>query len=236
VLIVHFEAPFLIPSQKELDELEKQVTEDEAELAEEKAQYESERLIEFCNELGSDLVCLPYFFYTSQDLTLTLLQFAIDAPAIMQTFTSFSEVSERVEAEALQLALSLPSLESEEPLQAFGAMMDKLGRLLEQASTLENSIQRLTEQSTTMTKSLPSFKPETHPEEASATGEDQNAVKKIQLTDDTSWGRDQIIGVFTACLPVLRARVANLSTAQELIDSAQENFSLALRMESMGIE
>lgn len=42
--------------------------------------------------------------------------------------------------------------------------------------------------------------------------------------------------VFAACLPVLRARMANLDMALELIDSAQENLSISLRMENLGID
>lgn len=180
----------------------------------------------------------PLPFYTDQNLILSL-QFAKEAPAIMQSFTSFGEVCERVEAEALQLAMSSPSIESEEPLHAFSAMMDKLEKLQKQGSQLESSIMRLTEQSSAFSNSLPSVKSETLLAETNATvgeGETQDAGKIQQLTEDANWGRDQLIGVFAACLPVLRARVANLSMAQELIDSAQENFSLALRMESMGIE
>ena len=45
----------------------------------------------------------------------------------------------------------------------------------------------------------------------------------------------QIVGVFAACLPLLRARIANLTLAQELIDGVLENASLSLRMESMGL-
>jgi hypothetical protein len=46
--------------------------------------------------------------------------------------------------------------------------------------------------------------------------------------------REQIISIFAACLPVLKARIANLSMAQDLVDSALENASLSLQMESLG--
>ena len=48
--------------------------------------------------------------------------------------------------------------------------------------------------------------------------------------------RSQILGVFSACLPVIRARISNLAMAQDLIDGAQENLSISLRMESLGME
>jgi hypothetical protein len=62
----------------------------------------------------------------------------------------------------------------------------------------------------------------------------------IKLTNtpeesDASTVHSQVAGVFAACLPILRARIANLSLAQELVDSVLENASLSLRMESMGL-
>ncbi|KAF5364069.1 hypothetical protein D9756_000163 [Leucocoprinus leucothites] len=206
--------PTADPLQKELDDLERQVTQDETALADEKVRYDSERLIEFCDELGSNL-------------------FAKEAPAVMQSFMSFGEICERVEAEALQLAMTTPSLESEEPLQVYSAMMDKLDELQEQASKLESSILRLTKSASGTTSSTHSLEQESLPN-ASA-DKDHDDKEKEQLAEDAVTAREQIIGVFAACLPVLRARKANLSMAQELIDSAQENFSLALRMESLGI-
>lgn len=48
--------------------------------------------------------------------------------------------------------------------------------------------------------------------------------------------RSQIQGLFSACLPVIRARMSNLAMAQDLIDGAQENLSISLRMESLGMD
>lgn len=52
---------------------------------------------------------------------------------------------------------------------------------------------------------------------------------------DASEAHSQVSNVFASCLPVIRARIANLSLAQDLIDTALENMSLSLRMESMGL-
>lgn len=138
----------------------------------------------------------------------------------MQSFTTFGEICETIEAETLQLAMATPNLESEEPLQVYNAMMDRLNDLQEQASELEYSILSLTESN--ITSPVLVVSPEV------------GVIKNEK--EDTNSAREQIIGVFVACLPVLRARKANLTMAQELIDSAQENLSLALRMESMGID
>jgi hypothetical protein len=119
-------------------------------------------------------------------------------------------------------------------------MIDNLDELQEQASKLESSILRLTKSST----ALPAIASGNH-QGSSTTGFDteKDSDNDVQVEEtreknmeDADSAKAQIMGVFTACLPVLRARMANLSMAQELIESAQENFSLALRMESMGIE
>jgi hypothetical protein len=52
---------------------------------------------------------------------------------------------------------------------------------------------------------------------------------------DPDTARSQILGVFSACLPVIRARISNISMAQDLIDGALENLSISLRMESLGL-
>lgn len=156
----------------------------------------------------------------------------------MQSFMTFSETSERIEAEALQLAMSTPSLDSEEPLGLFSAMMDNLDELQEQASEIQSAILRLTSASSTAVGEdlKPSSSRAIKDEADLGAGHEEDGETKQKPTQDADSARAQILGVFEACLPVLRARIANLSMAQELIDSAQENFSLALRMESMGID
>jgi len=149
----------------------------------------------------------------------------------MQSFMAFGEICEHTEAETLQLAMAEPSLESEEPLQMYNAMMDRLDNLQEQASELESSILSLTESNITTSTPLV-FVDTMAPSQVGTTSADN---KKAEM-EDTNPAREQIMSVFMACLPVLRARKANLTMAQELIDSAQENLSLALRMESMGID
>lgn len=91
--------------------------------------------------------------------------------------------------------------------------------LHDQATTLQESITKLTERPLESTAENSSSKPET----------------TSTTTPEVTSARSQVSGVFAACLPVLRARLANLSMAQELIDSALENASLSLRMESMGL-
>lgn len=154
---------------------------------------------------------------------------------MMQSFMTFSEESERVEAEALQLAMNTPSLESEEPLKAYNDMMDNLGELLQQAEDLRSAIQRLA-----MTTNVPEDEVQSSSSSSAKPDGDHNTggapEPQQKPGQETDSARAQILGVFQACLPVLGARIANLSMAQELIDSAQENFSLSLRMEDMGIE
>ena len=63
----------------------------------------------------------------------------------------------------------------------------------------------------------------------------ESLIIKLTNMDDTSAVHSQVVGVFAACLPILHARISNLSLAQELVDSVLENASLSLRMESMGL-
>ncbi|KAF7775692.1 hypothetical protein Agabi119p4_4085 [Agaricus bisporus var. burnettii] len=201
------------PMKKEQHESEPSVAKEDTPIDREKPRYDNERTIKFSDELASDT-------------------FIKEAPGLMQSFMTFSENSERVEAEALRLATSTPSLESEEPLSVYNAMMDKLGELLQQAERIQSAIQRLAMKSAGSggdDRTSPSETDKNH----DADGEQEHRPKLGQETDSA---RAQILGVFQACLPVLSARIANLSMAQELIDNAQENFSLALRMEDMGID
>jgi len=52
---------------------------------------------------------------------------------------------------------------------------------------------------------------------------------------EANMAREQIISIFAACLPVIKARIANLSLAQDLVDSNLENASLSLQLKSLGI-
>ncbi|KAF9462016.1 hypothetical protein BDZ94DRAFT_1310037 [Collybia nuda] len=135
--------------------------------------------------------------------------FAKEAPSIMQTFMSHGDACAQLEAEALQLATQ-GAIEPDEdaPLQVYNEMLDNLDTLHTEAVELESSILRLTSQ---------------RPDDQEPTSE------------NNSTARSQILSVFAACLPVLRARISNLSMAQDLIDGAQENLSISLRMESLGL-
>ncbi|KAF8969353.1 hypothetical protein BDZ97DRAFT_1915316 [Flammula alnicola] len=145
--------------------------------------------------------------------------FAKDAPAIMQLFHSHGDSCARVETEALKLAMrSTPDAASEEPLKVYNDMLHDLEELQNEATSLQNSITKLTEGSSSTTETATD----------GADGASSSAA-------DASAARSQVTGVFASCLPVLRARIANLSMAQELIDTTLENVSLTLRMESMGL-
>ncbi|RDB19934.1 hypothetical protein Hypma_012941 [Hypsizygus marmoreus] len=133
--------------------------------------------------------------------------FAKEAPSIMQTFLSHGDACTRVEAEALQLATQGASEPGDDaPLQIYNDMLENLEDLHAEAVELETSILKLT-----------------------SSKSDQPDV------DSDSMAHSQILGVFSACLPVLHARISNLIMAQELIDGAQENLSISLRMESLGL-
>ncbi|KAF8914292.1 hypothetical protein CPB84DRAFT_1758891 [Gymnopilus junonius] len=143
--------------------------------------------------------------------------FAREAPAIMQSFHSHGDACTRIETEALKLAMhDAPEEPEDEPLKVYQDMLHNLEKLQDEATRLQDSITQLTQ------VSVP-------------TSDVPDGDGPSQVIEDASSARSQVNGVFAACLPILRARIANLSMAQELIDSALENVSLGLRMESMGL-
>ena len=95
-----------------------------------------------------------------------------------------------------------------------------LEQLREKASMLESTISRLAGQS----------------------GKEQTPTAIVfdedgdKPTNPKHAAHSELKRVFAACLPVLRARIANLTMAQDLIDNAQENISISLRMENLGID
>ncbi|KAJ7579935.1 hypothetical protein C8J56DRAFT_284163 [Mycena floridula] len=137
------------------------------------------------------------------------LKFAKDAPDIMQAFLSHGDACTEMESTALDLATRDPDVEaaetSESPMQVYNDALDHLDALLAQAQELKTAIQMLTE--------------EPKPDE--------------QTESQTIESQSQIIPVFAACLPVLSARVGNLTMAQQLLEGAKENFAMTLQLESL---
>ncbi|KAF9057796.1 hypothetical protein BJ165DRAFT_1423542 [Panaeolus papilionaceus] len=185
----------------ELEAKEKELDVGEAETVEQRDRSNTERAIEFYDELGSE-------------------RFAKEAPAVMKRFHSHGESCSRIEVDALKLANGgTPSSEDEEPLKPYHDILATLETLQKEATDLLGAIEKLTT-STQDTK----------------TGEPVDEDTLIPgSVEDLSWGQSQVTGVLASCLPILRARISNLSMAQALTDSALENASLTLRLESMGL-
>jgi hypothetical protein len=174
----------------------------------------------------------------------------------MQLFSSHGDSCARAETEALKLAMrNGPDPDDEEPLKAYNDMLQVLGaplypcisllaltsfvavtieELQHEATSLQDSITKLTESPSSPTATADRAASSTA---AAAAEEDATANTDANTTTaaETTAARSQVTSVFASCLPVLRARSANLAMAQELIDTALENVSLGLRMESMGI-
>ena len=150
------------------------------------------------------------------------LQFAKEAPAVMQLFHSHGISCDRIETEALKLSSHEPSNPNkDEPLKLYNDMLESLGR-----SSIR-ILQYIVKNGTNITEAL----------QKEARNIESLIVKLTNTpnVDETSVVHSQVAGVFAACLPILQARIANLSLAQELVDSVLENASLSLRMESMGL-
>jgi len=52
---------------------------------------------------------------------------------------------------------------------------------------------------------------------------------------DQPSARTQLVHMFSACLPVLQARAANLQMAHELLEGAKENLAMSIHLESLEV-
>ncbi|KAJ7167688.1 hypothetical protein C8R46DRAFT_1350650 [Mycena filopes] len=133
-------------------------------------------------------------------------KFATAAPSIMQRFLAHEDACTQLEAEALQLAMSQATLAEDEysPMRPYNAMLDRLERLQREQRELHASIVALTQE-----------------DDSGEEGDEQPSA------------RSQMIHVFSACLPILEARGANLQMAYELLEGAKENLAMSLHIESL---
>lgn len=157
----------------------------------------------------------------------------------MKRFHSHGESCSRIEVDALKLANGgTPSSEDEEPLKPYHDILATLGMFPRYPSTLLSLIPIFTEETLQKeaTDLLGAIEKLTTSTQDTKTGEPVDEDTLIPgSVEDLSWGQSQVTGVLASCLPILRARISNLSMAQALTDSALENASLTLRLESMGL-
>jgi hypothetical protein len=165
-------------------------------------------------------------------------QFAKAAPAIMKSFHAHGDACAKAESEALELAMkgTTPDPEDEAPLQPYYDMLENLGTLIlaplghSRLHPIPETAEQLHSDALNLESSILELASEFKEEGAADDGKEESEGS------DLPWARSRLLGAINACLPVIRARISNLSMAQELIDSAQENVSISLRMESLGLE
>ncbi|KAH6914808.1 hypothetical protein BKA70DRAFT_1396196 [Coprinopsis sp. MPI-PUGE-AT-0042] len=133
-------------------------------------------------------------------------EFSKTAPAIMQTFHSHGDACAKAETDSLKLATR-------------GAPAADVEEPLQDYYDMLSLLERLQNEAVSLEASI-----------AKLTSEFKDSE------ESEASARSQVLDVISGCLPVLRARMSNLSMAQELVDSAQENVSLGLRMEQLGLE
>ncbi|CAK5262883.1 unnamed protein product [Mycena citricolor] len=127
------------------------------------------------------------------------------APALMQAFLAHGDACTSLEADVMQLAMCPPEQDPDFPMRQYDDMLEKLENLQDEYDDLQASI--------TMLIQAP---------DPSSKDEDADGV-----------ARSQLVRVFSACLPVLQARTANLEMAQQLLEGTRENMIMSLHMESM---
>ncbi|KAJ3974062.1 hypothetical protein EV361DRAFT_896378 [Lentinula raphanica] len=203
----------------------------DASISDERTRSEAERLIEFYGELSSD-------------------KFAKDAPKIMQTFLSHGNACADLEAEALRIAsqdldsIDFDTVDIMVPLREYNDVLDRLGALQMETFELESAILRLTVATTsTSTESSPGqqFAASNSPNESSFNtqaafeSEDNSPSDLSGSLSQSAAARSQIAPVFQACLPIIRARVQNITMAQQLVEGAKQNLSMTVHLQSLGL-
>ncbi|KAJ7246601.1 hypothetical protein B0H12DRAFT_759645 [Mycena haematopus] len=136
-------------------------------------------------------------------------KFATAAPSIMQAFIAHGDACTLLEAEALQLATGRNAPAEDDyysPMRPYNSLLEKLEERQREQSELHASIVALTQ--------------------------DDGANTSEEDTDQPS-ARTQMMHVFSACLPVLQARAANLQMAHELLEGAKENLAMSIHLESL---
>ncbi|KAG7447654.1 uncharacterized protein BT62DRAFT_930680 [Guyanagaster necrorhizus] len=136
-------------------------------------------------------------------------KFAKEAPIIMQKFLSHGDSCTECESEALRISsqdFDLDYTEGPSPLTILNSMLEKLDRLQDEAIELKTRISDL-----------------------DPPGNDGE-------NEESTAARAQIIPLFSACLPVLRARTANLAVAQQLIEGVKENYSVTLHLKMLEMD
>ncbi|KAF7352341.1 hypothetical protein MVEN_01197800 [Mycena venus] len=141
-------------------------------------------------------------------------KFATAAPSIMQAFLAHGDACTLLEAEALQLATS-PNASSEDdyysPMRPYNTLLERLEEKQREQRELHASIVALTQD-----------------------GSDDGGAEEDADPEQPS-ARAQIMHVFSACLPVLQARAANLQMAHELLEGAKENLAMSIHLESLEV-
>ncbi|KAJ7462122.1 hypothetical protein FB451DRAFT_1267869 [Mycena latifolia] len=116
-------------AEKDLAARTKELSEEESDLADQRARLEAERHVEFYDELTTD-------------------KFATVAPSAMQAFLAHGDACTLVEAEALQLAAKTAPAEEDycSPMRPYNALLDRLEDLQLERAQLHASIVALTQE------------------------------------------------------------------------------------------
>ncbi|KAJ4479048.1 hypothetical protein J3R30DRAFT_3473683 [Lentinula aciculospora] len=222
--------------EKDIKARSEELDTQEASISDQQTRSEAERVIEFYGELSLD-------------------KFAKDAPKIMKTFLSHGDACTEIEAEALRIAsqnlddIDFDIVDIMVPLREYNDVLDRLGTLQMEAFELESAILRLTVSTATTTESSPESQatvsdPQTeeslHPQSGSfidpePSSEDNDDTSNVLTSSQSSAARSQIAPVFTACLPIIRARGRNLTMAQQLVEGAKQNLSMTVHLQSLSI-
>jgi hypothetical protein len=133
----------------------------------------------------------------------------------MQTFLRHGDAYTQVTADAIRLSAQKINYQSyQSPIQTYDHILTKLGAL----QTMDPGL-----------ASVDHFTDNLHVEATLLV----QSIAQLQSGDPEL--SSVVLRVFSACLPILEARIDNLSCAHELVQSTKENMALELEMESLRI-
>ncbi|THU91904.1 hypothetical protein K435DRAFT_862991 [Dendrothele bispora CBS 962.96] len=250
-------------THEESDSHSKAVNVEEAAVSDPHVQAEAEQPIKFYDELSSDKLAkeAPKVMHSFQTHGDACAQVESEALQIASKDMSdvdlddyennpmkpYDDMLEKLEALQIQASeLEIAILRLTEPMSAptLPGLSSGISRSdADNSNSIPEQIELEETKSTPESNSDPSSAPEsslelpppsngisirTEPKEPSAETREKEAEAAV--------ARSQIAPIFDACLPILRARKANIEMAQQLVEGAKEMLAMTLHLESLGSE
>ncbi|KIK64757.1 hypothetical protein GYMLUDRAFT_71163 [Collybiopsis luxurians FD-317 M1] len=245
-------------AQNDLKTRSEELDKEQESISDQQVRYEAEREIQFYDELASDKFAkeAPKIMQTflSHGETCTQLEAqalsiaskdlsgsGIDYDNMDLMLREYDDVLDRLgsllmetfelESAILRLTVSsaAPKLEDELPPDSDDTP--------EHQPSESSSLEPEAPQAQVSSSSYPDTETETEtsPTTTTTTTTSSTTPSAQPQSEAEAQPRSQIAPVFSACLPIVRARARNIGMAQQLVEGAKQNLRVTVALESMGI-